>query len=147
MDCPKTERPVLIPCASFLLSSGVAWEDTPFMTDMTSGRSGVDPGVPARLVPSLDFPHVLHHCSTMKTATVRELRNNYAGLLELVKAGQEILITQRGEAVARLVPETAAVPRTVDWSTSEAVARDRSGERTLTAEESSQLLREASGKW
>lgn len=83
----------------------------------------------------------------MKTATVRELRNNYAGLLELVKAGQEILITQRGEAVARLVPETAAVPRTVDWSTSEAVARDRSGERTLTAEESSQLLRDASGKW
>jgi prevent-host-death family protein len=83
----------------------------------------------------------------MKTATVRELRNNYAGLLELVKAGQEILITQRGEAVARLVPETAATPRAVDWSTSEAATRDRSGERILTAEESSQLLREASGKW
>lgn len=83
----------------------------------------------------------------MKTATVRELRNNYAGLLELVKTGQEILITQRGEAVARLVPEAAGTPRIVDWSTSEAATRDRNSEGTLTAEESSQLLREASGKW
>ena len=40
----------------------------------------------------------------MKTATVRELRNHYTGLLRWVAAGEEVLITQKGEPVARLIP-------------------------------------------
>jgi len=83
----------------------------------------------------------------MITATVRELRNNYAGLLKRVKAGEEILITQRGEAVARLVPEKPPATREVDWSHAPEIIRDRSQEHVLTAEESAFILREASGKW
>lgn len=83
----------------------------------------------------------------MKTATVRDLRNRYTTLLEWIKAGEEILITQKGKSVARLVPEKAADAGTVDWSKSAAVRRDRSRDRVLTAEESEQSISEAGGKW
>ena len=51
---------------------------------------------------------VLQICSTMKTATVRELRNHYTQLLKWLDAGEEIKITRRGIVIARLVPENAA---------------------------------------
>lgn len=83
----------------------------------------------------------------MRTATVRDLRNHYTSLLSWVRAGEEIVITQRGKAVARLVPENPEEPEHVNWSESPAVTRDRSGERVLTAGESSQLIHDAAGKW
>ena len=83
----------------------------------------------------------------MKTATVRELRNHYTRLLDLVKAGEEIVITQRGKRVARLVPDPPEAHKTVNWADSPAVTRDRSGERMLTAQESLDLSHEAGGKW
>jgi prevent-host-death family protein len=83
----------------------------------------------------------------MKTATVRDLRNHYTLLLEWLAAGEEILITQRGKSIGRLIPEPVSGNRRVDWSASMAVRRDRSGERTLTAKESTQIIREAGGKW
>lgn len=83
----------------------------------------------------------------MKTATVRDLRNRYTRLLSWIGAGEEIIITQRGKAVARLVPEQPKSSREVDWSESPAVRRDRSGAQTLSAEESSQLIHEAGSKW
>ena len=83
----------------------------------------------------------------MKTATVRELRNHYTSLLDLVKAGEEVIITQRGKRVARLVPDKPDPPKTVNWADSPAVTRDRSGERVLTAEESSDLIHDAASKW
>lgn len=83
----------------------------------------------------------------MKTASVRDLRNHYTSLLGWVKAGEEVLITQRGKPVARLVPEKPAVPQVVNWADAPEVTRDRSGERMLTAEESLELIHEAGGKW
>jgi prevent-host-death family protein len=83
----------------------------------------------------------------MKTATVRDLRNRYTSLLSWIEAGEEVVITQRGKAVARLVPEPRKGSSKVDWSQSAAVKRDRSGERMLTAEESLDLIHEAGGKW
>ncbi len=83
----------------------------------------------------------------MKTATVRELRNNYTTVLDWVSAGEEVLLTRRGIPIARIVPENPARPAKVDWSKSPAVTRDRSGERMLSAEESAEILREASGRW
>jgi prevent-host-death family protein len=44
-------------------------------------------------------------CSTKKTATVRDLRNHYTGILKWIRAGENVQISQRGKAVARLVPE------------------------------------------
>ncbi len=44
----------------------------------------------------------------MKTATVRDLRNNFARISAWIRAGQEVAITTRGEILARLVPEASA---------------------------------------
>lgn len=83
----------------------------------------------------------------MKTATVRDLRNRYTSLLSWIGAGEEIIITQRGKAIARLIPEQDQPTRKVDWSQSPAVKRDRSNSRVLSAKESLDLIHEASGKW
>ena len=83
----------------------------------------------------------------MKTATVRDLRNRYTSVLGWVRAGEEVVITQRGKAVARLIPERPQAGGKVDWSQSVEVMRDRSRERMLTAEESLELIHDASGKW
>ena len=40
----------------------------------------------------------------MRTAGVREARQNLSALLDEVKQGREIVITERGKPVARLVP-------------------------------------------
>jgi prevent-host-death family protein len=42
--------------------------------------------------------------SVMRTAGIREARQNLSGLIEEVRKGREILITDRGRPVARLVP-------------------------------------------
>ena len=83
----------------------------------------------------------------MKTATVRDLRNRYTSLLSWIAAGEEIVITQRGKAIARLIPEQDPPGRRVDWSQSPALKRDRSGSRVLSEEESLEIIHEASGKW
>jgi prevent-host-death family protein len=83
----------------------------------------------------------------MKTATVRDLRNRYTALIEWIKAGEEVLITQKGKSIARLVPEKSSETGTVDWSKSAAVRCDRSGDRVLSGEESAALIAEAGGRW
>jgi len=84
------------------------------------------------------------HCatlwSTMKTATVRELRNRYTQLLKWLDAGEEILITRRGVTIARLVPEKARTKPKVDWKESAAFQLDRLKLRPLTAQESAEML-------
>jgi antitoxin (DNA-binding transcriptional repressor) of toxin-antitoxin stability system len=83
----------------------------------------------------------------MKTATVRDLRNRYTSLLSWIGAGEEIIITQRGKAIARLIPEKDHGAQEVDWSQSPAVKRDRSNASVLSAAESLDIIHEASGKW
>jgi len=90
---------------------------------------------------------VLQNSSTIRTASVRELRNHYTRLLSWLSSGEEILITQRGKPVARLVPETNPAPGKVDWSKSAAVTRDRTSERILSVKESADLIHESSSKW
>ena len=83
----------------------------------------------------------------MQTATVQDLRNHSASLLTRVRAGEEIVITQRGEPVARLIPEKPVEAKKVNWAESPAITRDRTGHRILSARESLDLIHEASGKW
>ncbi len=83
----------------------------------------------------------------MKTATVRELRNHYTGLLRWVAAGEEVLITQKGEPVARLIPVGLHAMDEVDWADSPEVKRDRREESQLSAEQVESLIHEAGGKW
>jgi prevent-host-death family protein len=44
----------------------------------------------------------------MKTAGIREARQNLSALLEEVRNGREVVITDRGRVVARLVPPVSA---------------------------------------
>jgi prevent-host-death family protein len=43
----------------------------------------------------------------MKTAGIREARQNLTALIEEVRKGREVVITDRGRPVARLVPPDA----------------------------------------
>lgn len=83
----------------------------------------------------------------MKTATLRDLRNHSTSVIRWVQGGEEVIITQRGKRVARLIPEKDEEPKNVNWAESPAVSRDRTHERMLTAEESSSILKESSGRW
>lgn len=95
---------------------------------------------------AVDFV-VRHICSTMKTATVRDLRNHYTGILKWISSGEVVQITQRGKPVARLIPETPDIDSQIDWSRSPAMQRDRTKEKMLSSEESLALIREAGGQW
>lgn len=83
----------------------------------------------------------------MKTATVRDLRNDYPSLLRWTAAGEEVLITQKGVPVARLVPVGPMVEPVANWADSPEVRRDRCREARLTASDSAALIAEAGGKW
>lgn len=83
----------------------------------------------------------------MKKATVRELRNHYTGLLKEVKAGQEILITQRGIPVAKLGPAEPSINKRADWAQCPEVLRDRSKEPALQEKAVDDLLKDSAGKW
>jgi prevent-host-death family protein len=52
----------------------------------------------------------------MKTATVRELRNNFARLAKWIEDGEQITITKNGQSFAKLSPATTDKPRKVDWA-------------------------------
>ena len=52
----------------------------------------------------------------MKTATVRDLRNNFASVAKWIEHGEQITITRNGENFATLSPAVSARPRKVDWA-------------------------------
>jgi prevent-host-death family protein len=83
----------------------------------------------------------------MRTATVRDLRNHYTSLLRWISAGEEILITQKGVVIARLVPASAQSAQIVNWADSPEVRRDRSRDTILSAKQTAALIAEAGGKW
>ena len=80
----------------------------------------------------------------MKTTTVRELRNNYAKVLQWVSKGEEVEVTRRGKVVAKVVPPATAKLTTVDWAQSRALNR-RAWATKLTAKESAALLADSQG--
>lgn len=78
----------------------------------------------------------------MRTATVRDLRNHYTDLLRWISAGEDVVITQRGVAVARLTPVR---PRKLDWVGSPEVKRERKHLPKLSAKQSAALIAQAFG--
>lgn len=83
----------------------------------------------------------------MKTVTVRDLRNQYAGLMEWIEAGEEIRITRRGKPIARLVPEPCVSGQKVLWNESPALLRDRSETQKIPADTAAGLIHESAGGW
>lgn len=49
----------------------------------------------------------------MKTATLRELRYDFARIEGWLREGREVRITRRGKPVFRVIPETQETARTV----------------------------------
>ena len=43
----------------------------------------------------------------MKTAGIKELKNRLSAYLALVKTGEDVLITERGKVIARIVSEVS----------------------------------------
>ena len=54
----------------------------------------------------------------MKTATTREVQHHFSRVLNWVDSGEEVVITRRGEKVARVVPIDQSDPfdREVNWA-------------------------------
>jgi len=80
----------------------------------------------------------------MKTATVRELRNDYSKILRWIGSGEEVQVTRRGTPIAKVVPVEKSAPAKLDWSKSAALTR-RAWTRTLSAAESAAILAENQG--
>lgn len=83
----------------------------------------------------------------MHTATVRDLRNRYSGLLKWIGSGEEVLITRRGKAIARLVPASDKPVVGADWACSPIMESGRKTGKKLTAARSRELIRDAGGSW
>ena len=75
----------------------------------------------------------------MKSATVRELRNNYSKVLKWVAKGEEVEVTRRGKVVAKVIPPTSVAPAEVDWSKSAALNR-KPWSVSLTSDQSESVL-------
>ena len=54
---------------------------------------------------------VIHNCLTMKTATVRDLRNHFPRVAAWIAEGEPVEITRSGKPFARLLPATPEKPR------------------------------------
>jgi antitoxin (DNA-binding transcriptional repressor) of toxin-antitoxin stability system len=83
----------------------------------------------------------------MKTASVRDLRQNFGSLLAWLEDGQEIQITMRRRVVARLVPagpKSAAKVRMPDFS---ARLKKIHGEKVISAEQAEAILDENKGRF
>lgn len=76
---------------------------------------------------------VRHDCLTMKTATVRDLRNNFADVAKWIEHGEPVVITRKGTPFATLAPAKAAKPGKVDWAAR--LAKRKPLGRQLSAEE------------
>ncbi len=47
----------------------------------------------------------------MKTASVRDIRQNFPAVMRWIEEGENVAITMRRKVVARLIPESAPVDR------------------------------------
>lgn len=80
----------------------------------------------------------------MRTTTVRELRNNYAKVLKWVSKGEEVEVTRRGKAVAKVIPVASVIAARVDWTQSAALTSLQWG-ATLSETETKEILSASQG--
>jgi len=80
----------------------------------------------------------------MKTVTTREAQHHLSRVLEMVEAGEDVVITRRGKKVARLLPvggEDCATGK-VDWKEAMEDIRQSLGHLPKLEGSSVELLRE-----
>ncbi len=49
----------------------------------------------------------------MKTATVGEIQKNFAQVLKSIQSGEEVMVTRRGKAVAKII--SIGPKEAIDW--------------------------------
>ena len=67
----------------------------------------------------------------MKTASVRDIRQNFPKVLAWISDGEQVAITLRRKVVARLVPEQAPVPAKAKRPDFAAISRRIFGDRVF----------------
>lgn len=70
----------------------------------------------------------------MRTAGVAQLKARLSEYLDQVKAGEEVVVTERGKAVARLVPYTRSGPSPAELEEMERAGLIRRAKKKLPAD-------------
>jgi len=83
--------------------------------------------------------HVRHAGSTMKTATVRDLRNQFPRVAAWIENGEEVGITKAGKPFARLVPVAAPPARKLVKPDIMAQLKATWGDRVFSAKEVAEM--------
>jgi antitoxin (DNA-binding transcriptional repressor) of toxin-antitoxin stability system len=96
---------------------------------------------------NVEISIVKHYASQMKTASVRELRQNFGGLLAWLEEGQEIQITMRRRVVARLVPDGRNIVAKVRMPDFAARLKKLHGKKVIGAQEAQAVLDENKGEF
>jgi prevent-host-death family protein len=82
---------------------------------------------------------VIHICITMKTATVRDLRNHFPRVAAWIAEGEPVEITKSGKPFARLLPAPAAKPRKLVKPDIMAQLKETWGDRVFSAKEVAEM--------
>ena len=85
------------------------------------------------------FGGVIHICITMKTATVRDLRNHFPRVAAWIAEGEPVEITKSGKPFARLLPAPAAKPRKLVKPDIMAQLKETWGDRVFSAKEVAEM--------
>ena len=86
----------------------------PALTEIISSELATFESALHKIIDAKDS--VRHICITMKTATVRDLRNHFADVAKWIENGEQVAITRNGALFATLAPPAAKKPRKVDWA-------------------------------
>ncbi|CAN5141650.1 hypothetical protein BH20VER2_BH20VER2_13020 [soil metagenome] len=70
----------------------------------------------------------------MKTASVRDLRQNFPRVLAWIADGESVAVTMRRRIVARLIPEPAPTRKKPSAPDFKAISREIFGDRTYPGE-------------
>ncbi len=82
---------------------------------------------------------VRQYCITVKTATVRDLRNRFARVSAWINNGEPVEITKSGKPFARLVPLAPEKPRGFKMPDIMARLKRDFGSRVYSAEEVAEM--------
>jgi antitoxin (DNA-binding transcriptional repressor) of toxin-antitoxin stability system len=88
----------------------------------------------------VDSGRLVRHISlTMKTATVRDLRNRFPLVAAWIEEGEPVEITKSGKLFARLVPATPTKPRPFKMPDIMARLNKTWGKRVFSAKEVAEM--------
>ncbi len=95
---------------------------------------------PPDIFKAVDRPGcVIHICLTMKTATVRDLRNRFPRVAAWIAEGEPVEITRAGKLFARLVPPTPVKTPKLVKPDIMAQLKETWGDRVFSAKEVAEM--------